>query len=367
MVTDNEWVVALGLGAAFYPSTLMWSLRPHIISIVFIAFFLHALVAARFRDRIQMLWWLVPLTAIWCNLHAGFISGIVVLWVFAAVVVVERKPQARTFAGVAVASTVAGALNPAGFGIYPFALYLAKVSNNVIEWQPPNLRTPYGMAFALVALGTLVGAALVAKKVDRALLTLAGVFIFLGFGAVRNVPVTALMMVPCLACVVSSWGRIPMPQPEAGAGRVVLALIALVALFACAGLAAHNVAGKSPSQLLSERFYPAGAANFMSQQPEGRMVNPYDWGGYLIFKTPRFPVSIDGRADMYGAELLRHDVVLEKLQAGWRQYLEHRHVRYVLWKRSLPLTQALMLDPQWREVFRDGISVVFERDEGQST
>ncbi|MDP9225823.1 MAG: hypothetical protein M3P18_18680 [Actinomycetota bacterium] len=361
IVSDNEWVVAGCLCAAFYPTMLMWSLRPHLISILFVALYLRALIAARFKGRVRDLWWLVPATAIWSNLHAGFISGVVLIWIFAVVTVIERRPHARTFAGVAIGATVAGALNPAGFGIYPFALYLAKVSSNVQEWQPPNLRTPYGLVFAVFAIGTLVLAGMAVRRVDRALLTLAGVFILLGFGAVRNVPVTAFMVVPCLACVLVSWGKIPQPRPETGAGRVLLGAVAVAVLFAGLALAASNLAGKSSSQLLSERFFPVAAANFLSHQPAGRMVNPYDWGGYLIWKTPRLRVSIDGRADMYGVKLLHDDQVLEKLQPGWRQYLQSRHVRYVLWKRSLPLTQALLLDPQWRPVFQDHTSIVFER------
>jgi hypothetical protein len=361
IATDNEWVVAVCLGAAFYPSMLMWSLRPHLISLFLVAFFLRALIAARFRGDVRALWWLVPVTAIWSNLHAGFMSGVILIWIFAIVTVIERKPHARVFGGVAIAATVAGAMNPAGFGIYPFALYLAKVSSNVQEWQPPSLRTPYGMVFSLFALGTLVGAGMIVRKVDRALLALAGSFIFLGFGAVRNVPVSSFMAVPCLACVLASWGKLPMPRLERGAGRIALAAMAVVALFAATGLAAGNLAGKSSEQLLSERFFPAHAAEFMSQQPAGRIANPYDWGGYLIYRTPRFPVSIDGRADMYGTKLLHDDLVLEKLQPGWREYLSRNHVRYVLWKRSLPLTQALMLDPRWHLVFRDHMSVVFER------
>jgi hypothetical protein len=361
IVTKNEWVVALCLGAAFYPSMLMWSLRPHLISIVFVALFLRTLVAARFRGETRALWWLVPATAIWSNLHAGFISGVALIWIFALVTVIERKPRAKLFAGVAVATTIAGALNPAGFGIYPFALYLAKVSSNVQEWQPPNLRTPYGIVFSLFALGTLVFVGMIAKKVDRALLALAGSFIFLGFGAVRNVPVTAFMVVPCLACALATWDKIPMHRLETGSGRIALAALMLVAVFASGVLAAHNLVGKSSSELLSERFFPQQAAAFMSHQPPGRMVNPYDWGGYLIWKTPRFPVSIDGRADMYGLKLLHDDQVLEKLQPGWRAYLDRNDVRYVLWKRSLPLAQALMLDPQWHQVFGDRTSVVFAR------
>jgi hypothetical protein len=361
MVTRNEWIVALCLGAAFYPSMLMWTLRPHIISIMLIALYLRTLIAARFRGEAKALWWLIPATAIWSNLHAGFISGVVLIWVFAVVTVIERKPFSKTFASVALGATVAGALNPAGFGIYPFAIYLAKVSSNVQEWQPPNLRTPFGFVFAVIALGTLVLAAMIPKKVDRALLALAGAFIFLGFGAVRNVPVTAFMMVPCLASALSSWGKIPFAKIEEGTARFLLAAMAVVALTACVALVETNISGKTSSQLLSERFFPMKAATYMSHQPQGRMVNPYDWGGYLIYKTPRFPVSIDGRADMYGIKLLHDDLVLEKLQPGWQQYLDSHHVRYVLWKRSAPLTQALMLDPAWHLGFEDRSSVVFVR------
>lgn len=361
VISENEWIVALCLAAAFYPSMLMWSLRPHIISIFLVALFLRVLVGARFRGEIRRLWWLVPLTAIWSNLHAGFISAVVVIWVFAVVAVLERHKKARVFAAVALATTAAGALNPAGLGIYPFALYLAKVSSNIQEWQPPNLRTPYGLVFALLALCILGSAGLVTKKVDRALLLLAAVFIFLGFGAVRNVPVAVFMTVPCLAGVLACWGRIPLPRTEAGGGRIALGALLVVTVIASVMLVTSNLAGKSSAQLLSERFFPVKAARFLSSQPAGRMANPYDWGGYLIYKTPRFPVSIDGRADMYGIKLLHDDAMLEKLQPGWRPYLERNHVRFVLWKRSLPLAQALRLDPRWRLVFRDHTSVVFER------
>jgi hypothetical protein len=263
---------------------------------------------------------------------------------------------------VALGATAAGALNPAGFGIYPFALYLAKVSKNVQEWQPPNLRTTYGIGFSGVALATLVLPGMIGKKVDSALLGVAAMFILLGFGAVRNVPLAGFLAAPCLAFSLSSWGRIPLPHLETGFGRFALAGLALLALVVGSVLVAGNLIGKSPSRLLSENngVFPVRATEFLSHQPAGRMVNPYVWGGYLIFKSPRFPVSIDGRADMYGPKLLKADERLEKLEPGWRRYLRREHVRYVLWMRSQPLAQALKLDAGWRLVFEDHTSVVFK-------
>jgi hypothetical protein len=89
------------------------------------------------------------------------------------------------------------------------------------------------------------------------------------------------------------------------------------------------------------------------------MVNPYDWGGYLIWKLPEFPVSVDNRADLYGYELLEDMQRLEGLKPGWDSYLQRNGVEYVIWQKGRPLAEALRLLDDWRLLRQDDKAVVF--------
>ena len=51
-------------------------------------------------------------------------------------------------------------------------------------------------------------------------------------------------------------------------------------------------------------FLPVNAANYLLRNPApGPLYNTLDWGGFLIWYTPNYPVAIDGRTDLYGDEL----------------------------------------------------------------
>jgi hypothetical protein len=128
------------------------------------------------------------------------------------------------------------------------------------------------------------------------------------------------------------------------------------------GAAVINIYGASEAELFRESKFPRRAVEVLNGLPEGRLVNTWAWGGYLIYRAPRFPVSFDGRNDMYGPELVADQLMLEDLSPGWDEFLDDNDVRYVLWQRTRPLAEALRLDEGWRVVFEDRLSVLFERD-----
>ena len=51
---------------------------------------------------------------------------------------------------------------------------------------------------------------------------------------------------------------------------------------------------------------PVGAVAWMDANDPGRRIfNRYEWGGYIGEKRPDEPIFMDGRADVYGDDLLR--------------------------------------------------------------
>jgi hypothetical protein len=68
-------------------------------------------------------------------------------------------------------------------------------------------------------------------------------------------------------------------------------------------------------QTIENDRYPTSVAHLLKQvHLDGRMFNPYGWGGYLIFHLfPEYQVFLDGRTVLYGSSLLQdHFTILHE-------------------------------------------------------
>jgi hypothetical protein len=72
-------------------------------------------------------------------------------------------------------------------------------------------------------------------------------------------------------------------------------------------------------------------------------------------------VFVDGRADLYGDDLLRQFKTAIRLRTGWRDVLDSWQVQTVLVPSSSALAQALLLDPNWHAAFQDSQAIVLFR------
>ncbi len=110
--------------------------------------------------------------------------------------------------------------------------------------------------------------------------------------------------------------------------------------------------------------FPERAVSFLraSHYPE-RIFVYYDWGGYAIWKLyPEYRVFVDGRADLYGDDLLRQSIqTVMETRTGGRDVLDRWKVEAVLVPPSCALAQALLLDPNWQVAFRDSRAIILLR------
>jgi hypothetical protein len=89
----------------------------------------------------------------------------------------------------------------------------------------------------------------------------------------------------------------------------------------------------------------------------------YDWGGYAVWKLyPEARVFVDGRADLYGDDLLRQFKNAVQLRDSWRDVLDGWQVEAVLVPPSCALVQALLLDPEWHTAFGDSQAILLVRN-----
>jgi hypothetical protein len=113
--------------------------------------------------------------------------------------------------------------------------------------------------------------------------------------------------------------------------------------------------------------YPVAAVEYIRQNKlEGLIYNDFDWGGYLIWTLPDYPVAIDGRTNLYGEERLIRSMNTWQANDGWENDPDLLKARVVIApiKRQdsePPLTQKLRSDPHWEKRHEDAVAAVFVR------
>lgn len=297
----------------------------------------------------------------------------------------------RVAALVAIASC---AVNPWTWRLFLYPLQASAnpfTQNFISEWLPPNTRSPYVRylfgGWILTALGIPAYVGVAARRLDILL-------VLLGLGmatsSVRHIPVATILATPAvgraLSAAAHAWAAWRVAQqvsrPTSGGcekdalpvRRVVLdwliAGVAVVALLAYA----VPFAGTSRSSVLyptqprgeaRERIhYPAAAVQYLREHRLGpRLLNPYNWGGYLIWQLyPRYLVFVDGRAETtYHQDVLRHYLQIDSVAPGWNSLLYSYRVDTVLTYSGSPLAYALGGQREWRRVYHDSVAEIYSR------
>jgi hypothetical protein len=71
------------------------------------------------------------------------------------------------------------------------------------------------------------------------------------------------------------------------------------------------------------------AVDFLKENhPEGRLFNSYNWGGYLLWALPEYPVFVDGRTDLYNDEIIGQWSQVVRAEEGWQEVLARWDVHH---------------------------------------
>jgi hypothetical protein len=108
--------------------------------------------------------------------------------------------------------------------------------------------------------------------------------------------------------------------------------------------------------------FPARAAAAVEQAGcAGPLYNHFDWGGYLIWRLPQLPVSIDGRTNLHGDDRLQRAFDTWNGLRSWHDDPELSAAAMVIADSNCPLASLLRLDPRFRVFHEDDVGVVFVR------
>jgi hypothetical protein len=350
--TAGAGLIAVGIGAPF------WSPRPLVFGLICMALMVWVV------ERRRSPWLLVPIVWLWVNSHGSFPLGLAWLAARAAGEALDWRAwpgdAVRYVSGFA-AGVVVSVLNPLGVRLLAFPLTLAGRRDTfaeIVEWMSPDFQKQRAaLLFLSLAMVLLVRARLSWRDVVPSV-----TFLVAGLLALRNLPLTAVVLAPVLGRIL----RQPDSKPEGPtAGRSER----VNRIFAVAIATAFVVFGASiwADRPLNLDSYPQAAVRFVDDagllRSPHRLAHPDFVGNYLELRYGRQArVFIDDRYDMFPPAVARDYRTLLGGRAGSLDILERRQVDVVLWEAELPLAGLLEVTAGWREVFRDEDWVVFRRE-----
>ena len=349
--------------------------RPHVLAWPLLAVWVGSLVNASEQDRAPP-WWLIPMMALWANLHGGFMLGIALACGLALDATVSKAPgQRRACAWVwgrfIALAVVAAMVTPSHWHglLFPFQVVnMSEALDMIGEWASPNFHQPQLLEiWLLLALGLACSGRLRLPWV-RLLLVLALTHLALKYQ--RNISILGLVAPFLMASPLArQWRAISRTGRDVESmDRVFQALSAPAQLRAMVGtalLASLSMALASQS----DRFVPESnitpeAAMQAARRAgvSGAVFNDYQYGGYLIFKGT--PVFIDGRADMYGDALMKRHLAATTLDEpqALPKLLDDYHIGWTLLHPGTPAVALLDRLPGWRRVYADEVAVVHMRE-----
>jgi len=354
------YAIAVAAAALLLSASHLFA-RPHVLVLPVMVAWVHGLLRASERGEAPS-FWLLPLLALWANLHGGFVFGLALVAPFAfdALWNVE-KPRRRQLAMrwimFGLAALAACCVTPYGWDSILASrkiLDLGELLHLIYEWKPVD----FGHFGALEAciLASIAAAFYFGVRLPLPRILLVLGLLHMALSHVRNVEIFALLAPLVVLGPLSSqfaleparFGRMTFPV----AISVVLALLLGGSTWA---FAANR--GFAPPSIQS----PAAAVDVLKAHNAKRILNDLPFAGYLISRG--IPVFIDGRAELYG----------EPFVMAYYRAMQLKDVNVLLDMLKQYDIDAVVLTPKtpaasfmdhvdgWRRIYADDNAVVHLR------
>jgi hypothetical protein len=338
--------------------------RPHVLAMPLMVAWVGGLIAAADRKSAPSLW-LLPLMALWANLHGGFVFGLVLVAPIALDAVLgteesQRKSLVLRWMFFALAGLAAGCCTPYGWNSLLASqkiLALGSALPLIMEWKPADFGSVGPLEVCL-----LLG---------------------MGLALWRGIKLPPLRIVLLLGLL-----HMALSQGRAGELLALLAPLLLAAPLAVQ-IGGAEVSGAAPPArgvlfgsiafLLTVGTFAYGSVHRFEPHTHGspvaavtelkklnlaRVFNDYDFGGYLIENG--VAPFIDGRTELYGEKFfVDHNAASGLMEPeNLFRLLEQYKIEATLMRTQSAATKLLDHVDGWQKVYADDIATIHVRKSG---
>jgi hypothetical protein len=355
-------VFAAGALALTVPHLLA---RPHVLAMPIMVLWVGELIAAADR-RGAPSFRLLPLMALWANLHGGFVFGLVLIAPIAldAVLSAEvksRKSLALRWAAFGLAALAASWCTPYGWNSLLASqkiLALGSALPLIMEWRAADFGSvgPFEVCL-LFGIGLALWRGVTLPPL-RIVLLLGLLHMALAQG--RAAEILALLAPLLLAAPLAKQldgaevaNSAAPPMRGALVAGVVIALVASTFVYA----SVHRFEPHS-------RGSPVAAVAALKKLNPARVFNDYDFGGYLIANG--VAPFIDGRTELYGEKFfVDHNAASGLMEPeNLFRLLEEYKIEATLMRTQSAATKLLDHLDGWQKIYADDIATIHLRKSG---
>jgi len=354
--------------AAANAASIHYLARPHLFTMLFLAISVWLIETDR-QAPSNRVWLLVPLAAIWVNVHSAFIVLPMYLIAVAAGLYLEKGPFKR-YLTLAAASIFATLANPYGIKLHLHILSFLSgpvATRLVDEYQSPQFRGEPLYWFLALLFGALLMAGVM--LFDR---RFADPFAILLFGAMalvsaRNIPLFLTVALPLAARELTKrWRDSGALKDFYSYGSAFSDRCPGFSIWSCAAIAAIALLTAKtswPTDLDPKLFPVALMERNDALLQSGRVLTTDQWSDELIYRYKgRQLVFIDGRSDFYPAAVVADYTTMFNGAPAWRMLLDQYKIDTVIAPSGGPLNSLLVDDKEWSAQDRDANAVIFARN-----
>jgi hypothetical protein len=337
--------------------------RPHVLALPVMLTWVNGLVSAS-ESRKAPSFRLLPLIALWANLHGGFVLGLAMVAPFACDALwnaesSQRQSLALRWVGFGICAVVACCVTPYGWQSILASrtiLQLGDLLHLISEWMPADFGS--FSVFEACVLALIGGALYNGVKLSPPRIVLVLGLFHLALSHVRNIEIFALLLPLVVLAPLSLQFGLQVTRLEKTFPAALAAMLAAILGLSTWAFAADNKL--APTAIQS----PAAAVDVLKDHNSKRVLNDLQFGGYLISRE--LPVFIDGRAELYGEqfEMAYYNALQLKNVDLFIGLLKSYDIDSVLLTPSTPAASLLDHLDGWRRAYADQTAVVYIRVPG---
>jgi hypothetical protein len=356
------WIAVLLAAINIGPRTILFGWLCFLVEMLILEAF------GRGRDR---LWLLVPLFALWINLHGTWLIGYGFFVLYLASGLVEGSwgsiesvrwtlQQRRKLITVGIAGIAALFLNPYGWRlvIYPLDLIFRQRLNVAVvdEWRSINFQDMYGTLVFMIVAGLMLFTLAQRRSWQLSDVLFALLAFYAGLTHVRFLFLAGIVICPMLSIELANHVFSPY-DPRKDKRWLNVTIMAAFYFFAI-----RHIPASATLHAAEAQYFPtASLPDLNSRCANQRVLNRYEWGGYLIWNAREIPVFLDSRTDIFE----HRGVLLDYLKVIGLDdsfaILDRYRIGCVLVNPDSQFVYLLRHSPRWKVQYEDTAAVLMVR------